>query len=138
MRGVKLLNRGRASPAHKFLALDREQQAEMVGALVPRLGKLDQKIREFRAKLPEGVKRWNPHMEPGWFDIWYPRSSLNNLLESLLARKLPLGSARLAALATWCASCEFLTTYYCPVAKWRQRRRMSPIRAHWNLRRSRH
>lgn len=56
----------------QILALDREQQAEMVEALVPRLGRLDQKIREFRAKRPEGVKRWNPHMEPGWFDIWYP------------------------------------------------------------------
>ena len=48
----------------QILALDREQQANMVGALVPRLGKLDQKIREFRAKLPKGMRSWNPQQEP--------------------------------------------------------------------------
>jgi hypothetical protein len=101
----------------EILAMDREQQAVIVGALIPRLAEFDKKADAFRAKLPEGMRRWNVHREPGWFTIWFPRMALHHLLETLMARKLPLGAARVTAMANWCASAQSFALSLYPIVK---------------------
>ena len=102
------------SAGQKVLALDKDQQAEAVGALIVRLVRLDRQVEELRARQTE---RWRASSAPGWYKVWNARSALNNLLNALLTRKLPLGASRVAAMADWCALGRDLSTHWYPYSK---------------------
>jgi hypothetical protein len=83
-----------------ILSQDRETQAIIVGAALDRLAELEPKIAEFRSKL-EGSASYNPHHEPGWFDLWNPRWVLLETLRGLLRRNLPLNEDTVLRLLRW-------------------------------------
>jgi hypothetical protein len=114
--GLNPMPRG-TSIGDKILALDRVGQAEVVEVLPGLLAECDGQVMAFRSSLPEGVRRWNPHLEPGWHKLWGPRRGLYHLLDTLLSRKLPLTSNAVAALCHWCAVAQPVSTYHHPVSK---------------------
>jgi len=114
--GLDLMPRG-TPIGDKILALDREGQAKVVEVLPPLLAECDGQIEAFRSRLPEGIPRWNPHLQPGWHKLWGPRRALYHLLDALLSRKLPLSGNTVAALCQWCALAQPVHTYHHPVSK---------------------
>ena len=101
----------------KFLALDRDAQAKIVEVLPGALAECDGQVAAFRSNLPEGMRRWNAHLEPGWHKLWGPRRALYHLLDTLLSRKLPLSGNAVVALCHWCALAQPVHTYHHPVSK---------------------
>jgi Domain of unknown function (DUF4132) len=98
-----------------ILSQDRETQAIIVGAALDRIAELEPKIAEFRSKL-EGSDSYNPHHQPGWFELWNPRWVLLETLKGLLRRNLPLGEATVLRLIQWPANDQgYVSSYTYPL-----------------------
>ncbi len=98
----------------RILDSERELQAEVVAALTPVLEKSDVEVRAFRASAEPGRSLLG---QPGWVELWWPRSAVCGLLDALMARKLPLSASSVSALLRWCAGADWLSTWQYPVSK---------------------
>jgi hypothetical protein len=101
----------------KILALDRRTQAALVDVALDRLEPLEEKVAAIRSKL-EGSYAYNPHMAPGWYDVWNPRWVLLETLRVLLRRALPLSETTLIRLLQWPTRAEnhiFRSNYLYPL-----------------------
>src|SRR5689334_9335289 len=77
------------SSGKAILAVDRETQTAIVQSALDRLEDLEARIAAIRSKL-KGHESHNPHLQPGWMELWNPRWVFLEMLRALLRRSLPL------------------------------------------------
>ncbi len=80
-----------------ILAEAPDASRRTVLALLARVAWLDGKVEAIRERSPV-----NPHMEPGWGEIWPWRRALHEVMATLLRRKLPFTRDDVHTLLMWC------------------------------------
>jgi len=94
-----------------ILALPKEEQAQVVEAILPQIAGLDRRLADLRSKSAAASPSHRKEKE----EMWHPRQQLNALLEALLRRKLPLLPATICGMAAWLAEQRYLQTFSYPL-----------------------
>jgi hypothetical protein len=61
----------------------------------------DAQVDQIRQEASDELHRANPHLRPGWTDIWVRRLQANRVITALMRRALPFTEADLLALLNW-------------------------------------
>lgn len=76
---------------------------------------LDRQAAEIRARAASDIERMNPHLVPGWGEVWAPRQLAQAIVGALMRRALPLQKDDLVALLDWCVDVDNLGPYLAPI-----------------------
>jgi hypothetical protein len=90
---------------------DRQVQADVVAAMIPRIAMLDRSAESIRSQHPNG----HPSGK-AWDSVWTPRTLLFNALSALTKKTLPLSEATLVELASWIGQASYVSSYWHPLS----------------------
>jgi hypothetical protein len=92
-----------------------DEARRYVHAAALQSGYWDRLANEFRAQAKTDIDRHNPHLRPGWNEVWLRRRRAATVISTLMRRTLPFAEADLVALLDWCNGTEQLTMHAVPV-----------------------
>src|SRR5688500_12985154 len=97
----------KSQPSGRIILEAKPNEARRyVHAAVLQAAYYDGLARQFRAQATTDLERSNPHLRPGWSEIWVRRRRAAEVVSTLMRRKLPFEEEQLLALLDWCNNPE--------------------------------
>jgi hypothetical protein len=83
-----------------------DEARRYVHAAVLQAAYWDRRASEFRAQGTTDIDRNNPHLRPGWQELWSRRRVAMTVVSTLMRRSLPFEEPELRAVLDWCNDSE--------------------------------